>query len=55
MILTTPNCASSGGGGRTPNAQEKRIFDLWDKRSLNKPDFTGGNLIAFLKQLRQII
>jgi hypothetical protein len=55
MILSTPNCNGVGGGGRRPNVQEQRIFDLWDKQGLNKPEFHGGNLIAFLKQLRRII
>lgn len=55
MVLSTPNCVSSGGSSRLPNAQEKRIFDLWDLRGLNKDNFTGGNLIAFLKQIKQII
>ena len=54
MVLSTPNCATGGGGGRSPNLQEQRIFDLWDKHGLNKTDFHGGNLIAFLKQLRRI-
>ena len=54
MALSTPSCTSGGGGGRPPNAQEQRIFDLWEKQGLNKPDFHGGNLIAFLKQLRRL-
>lgn len=54
MALSTPNCAGGGGGGRPPNQQEQRIFDLWDKHGLNKSEFNGGHLIAFLKQLRRI-
>ncbi len=50
MVLSTPGC-SSAGGSRAPNDQERRIFDLWAKRRLNEPDFTGGNLIAFLRQI----
>lgn len=50
MRLTTPACPSTGGG-RPPTAQEQRIFDLWEKRRLNNPDFTTGNLIAFLRQV----
>jgi hypothetical protein len=51
MTLQTPGCAS-GSGGRAPNEQERRIFDLWDKLGLNRVDFSGGNVIAFVKQLR---
>lgn len=50
MILMTSNCPR-GGGGKQPNHFEKKVFELWEKRGLNSEDFTGGNLIAFLKQL----
>jgi hypothetical protein len=50
MVLSTPGC-SGPGGGRAANARERRIFDLWGKFKLNSSDFTGGNLIAFLKQI----
>ena len=53
MMLSTPSCPR--GVGRKPYPKEKEIFDLWDKRGLNKSDFTGGNLIAFLKQLGKIL
>ena len=52
MALSTPNCAS-GGGGRPPHPREMEVFDLWNQRGLNNADFTGGNLVAFLKQLRR--
>lgn len=52
MALSTPNCGTGGSGGRPPTVQEKSVFDLWDKRGLNDADFNGGNLIAFLNQLR---
>ena len=37
---------------RPPNRYEEQVFNLWKKRGLNQEQFTGGNLIAFLKQLR---
>jgi len=55
MILATPTCAPSGGGNRPPRAREKMVFDLWNQRGLNDAHFTGGNLIAFLKQLKRIL
>lgn len=52
MHLSTLTCPKfSGGRGRAPNDNEKRIFMLWEKMGLNADDFTGGKLIAFLKQL----
>jgi len=51
MTLSTPSCPK-GSGGRPPNRYEEQVFDLWGKRGLNQEQFTGGNLIAFLKQLR---
>lgn len=54
MILSTPTCASTGGG-RPPRPHEKEVFNLWNERGLNERNFTGGNLIAFLKQLKHIV
>lgn len=50
MTLSIPSCPQ-GTSGRAPNRHEKQVFDLWEKRGLNKDQFTGGNLVAFLKQL----
>jgi hypothetical protein len=55
MVLSTPSCGVGAGGGRAPTAAEQEIFDSWAHRGLNQPDFTGGNLIAFLKQLRSLV
>lgn len=50
VTLATSACGG-GGGGRPPNSEERRIIGLWRKHRLNVDDFTGGNLIAFLRQL----
>lgn len=55
LTLSTPGCASSGGGSRPPTALERDILELWSDRGLSEPDFTGGNLVAFLNQLRGIM
>jgi hypothetical protein len=56
LALATPGCAgSSGGGGRLPNQREQRIFELWTQRGLNDPNFAGGNLVAFLKQVQDML
>jgi|SRR6267143_4277432 len=51
MILSTPGCGGGLGGGRQANPAERSMFDLWAKRGLNDPNFTGGALVAFLNQL----
>jgi hypothetical protein len=55
LLLSTPQCGKMTGSGRQANAAERRIFDLWRERGLNQEDFTGGNVIAFLHQLRRLI
>lgn len=52
--LATPGCPSAGGG-RPIHPREQWILDLWNKMHLSQPDFSGGNAVAFLKQLRQRI
>lgn len=55
LILSTPSCQKAAGGCRPPNKHERMVFELWDKFGLNTNNFTGGKLIAFLKQLRNLI
>lgn len=51
LLLTTPDCAIGGGAGRQANPHEAKIFQLWEQRGLRRPNYTGGDLIAFLKQV----
>jgi hypothetical protein len=53
VVLASQGCGS-GGGGRplaslTP--AEQNILALWKKHHLDQPEFSGGNLVSFLKQL----
>src|SRR5262249_2908145 len=50
----TPAGRQTGGGGRLPNADERRVFTLWNERGLNASGFADGQLIAFLKQLSHL-
>ena len=53
LVLATPTCESGvGGGGRPANREENALITLWDARGLRRPDFTGGDLVAFLKACR---
>ncbi len=51
VLLQTPGCNPMPTNPRPPKPREKEIINLWYARGLNKADFNGGNLIAFLKQL----
>jgi len=55
VVLTTPTCSGVGGGGRAPNSLERRILELWEDRGLRANHFTGGNLVAFLRQLAKLL
>jgi hypothetical protein len=50
MRLASPDCLGIAGG-RAATSGEQEIFELWEKHQLNDANFTGGNLIAFLRQI----
>lgn len=50
LMLATPGCPVSGGY-RSASPEELPIIDLWRKRHLDQPEFTGGDVVAFLRQL----
>lgn len=54
MVLSTSTCGGAGGG-RPPSPKETEVFGLWKQRGLDKDDFTGGDLVAFLKQLTRFL
>lgn len=56
LTLSTPRCPTGGGGGyRTLTDLEREVLDLWERRGLRGPDFNGGHVNAFLKQLRRLV
>ena len=55
LPLSTPGCGGGGGGGRQATAREREILDLWSKHHLNQSGFTGGDLVAFLKQVGRMV
>ena len=55
LALTTPSCNIGGGPGRAPRIREEAILHLWNERGLNDRNFNGGNVIAFLKQLKNML
>jgi len=54
IILSTPDCPKVARRQREARDQEKKIFGLWDKYGLNNQDFRAEQLIAFLKQTRDL-
>lgn len=48
--LATPTCGGMGGG-RRPTDKEACVLALWERHHLNNMNFTGGNLVGFLKEL----
>jgi len=51
LALATTECMNTPGGSRPLNPKENEIVALWEKLHLNEKTFTGGNLVAFLKQV----
>jgi hypothetical protein len=49
--LATPACGPGGTGARAPRPDEAVIIELWGKHKLASDEFSGGNLVAFIKQL----
>ena len=56
FILSSPECPSIGRPKTTPlTKQEQVILNLWEKFKLDTNDFSGGNLISFIKQVHNYI
>lgn len=55
LYFATPTCGGGGGRGRPFTAVEQAIVDLWLKLGLSEQSFTGGNVVAFLKQLKSML
>ena len=55
MSLQTIDCTSSDGGGRMPNNNESKIFDLWKELRLDSKSFNGETLVVFFKRIRNIV
>ena len=54
LLLATPACGPGTGGGRRPRPNEIEIIELWNRLGLGSEEFSGGNVVAFVKQLRRI-
>jgi len=54
MTLSTPGCAGPGGGGRPPNAKERELFDEWNQRGLQMPDWQLHALVRFVNHVKHL-
>lgn len=54
VSLSTPTCPR-GVGGRPPNRSESQVINLWNTLRLNRPDFTGGQVVAFLARVCPLV
>lgn len=55
IILATKDCGNAGGSARALTREEERVVERWRKHHLDKPEFAGGELVAFLKQLARLL
>jgi hypothetical protein len=55
VILSTPACGSGRGGSRAPRPDEAAIIEAWRRLHLASDEFSRGNVVAFIKQLRELL
>lgn len=55
MFLASCGCPRGRPGQWSPGRKQRMIHDLWLHHGLDKCDFTGGNVVAFLKRLDNIL
>lgn len=55
LVVQTSSCPRRGGGGRLPNRRETEIFALWNDLGLNEAQVTGGQVVAFLKRVCELV
>jgi hypothetical protein len=55
LLLSTPQCSRGHGGGRKPNEREEEIFRFWENEHLNEPNWTAGNLFAFVRRVHHLV
>ena len=55
LNLKTPGCPNGFGVSRPLTARESKIVELWHKLGLDQPDFSCGNVHAFLTQLARLL
>jgi len=55
VALSTPQCSHGGGGGRHPNPREQEVLQIWNHHRLNEMNWTAGDFVSFVKQVRRFV
>lgn len=55
MTVVTSECQRTSSGGRPPNDEERKIFEIWEGLGLDTNGIEAGKIIAFLKRSRSLI
>ena len=55
FALASSQCQGGSPKSTPPTQQERAILDLWKQCGLDKDDFRGGNVFAFLKRVRKYL
>lgn len=55
VSLSTVGCPQGTGYFRPPNELEERIFRLWERCGLDREEFSGGQVVAFLQQVSSLL
>jgi len=50
-VALASRACGGGVGGRAPTQPEQEILTLWTKHHLDQDSFSGGELVAFLRQV----
>lgn len=54
VTFATAGCGAGGGGRGPATTQECEVLELWDHFGLGNGQFTGGQLIAFLRRAERM-
>lgn len=55
ISFATLDCPRGRGAKFRLNTTEEKILELWKKFKLDTKEFTGGNLVAFVEQLKKLM
>ena len=54
MNLQTQACGAAGGGGRPPNAHERKVFELWEMEGLGAARINVQHLVDFAERVKRL-
>jgi hypothetical protein len=54
ILLKTPGCPSAPSQTRRSRPEEDRLFDLWERKGMNREDFEIDQLISFVREIEHV-